>query len=252
MLGRLKVIFRTSIAAALLLIPAEAKTIDNLTIVKNLQKKQVAENLSPKQAAKQMLETIDQLYINMPPGSMSKEIQADLWFLKGQSYTTLLEYEKAEKAFDEVIKYDPRNLNSYSNIAYILNQQGRYAESIQLSDYILGINNSFINGYINKGYGFIGLARYEEAINNFEIARQLDVDNIIVYLGYAKCYAGLKQHKKAVEVYDLMIDYFNKSNKGESKADSPQLVLLKKLRNEQADLKIKSESLLTNHEVIKQ
>ena len=119
-------------------------------------------------------------------------------------------------------------------LAYILNQQGRYTESIKLSDFILGKNNSFINAYLNKGYSLIGLDRYKEAINNFEQARQLDSDNLTVYLGYAKAYSGLKDYNRAIEIYDSVIKYF--STKGQ---DSPQLKILQNLRKEQIELRKK-------------
>jgi tetratricopeptide (TPR) repeat protein len=159
----------------------------------------------PKLAAKEMLETIDKIYVTLSPGSLTKEIQGQLWFLKGQSYTTLHQYEEAIKAFDESIKYEPNNLYSYSNISYILNQQVKYGESIKISDWIITKNALFTNAYLNKGYSLLGLLKYQEAIDNFEKARELDRDNMTVYLGYAKGYAGLKQHDKAVEIYDGII-----------------------------------------------
>jgi tetratricopeptide (TPR) repeat protein len=218
----------------------EASDITELTT--KLQNKQQQKNLNPKLAAKQMLQTIDKLYITMPPGSMNKEIQSKLWFLKGQSYTTLLEYEEAIKSFDEAIKYDASNLNSYGNISYILNQQGKYEESIKVSDWIIGKNNCFINTYLNKGYSLLGLLRYQEAIDNFKKARELDSDNITAYLGYAKGYAGLKQHDKAIEIYDGIIKYFGKEHD-----DSPQLKVLEELKKEQIKLRNKENLLLVDN-----
>ena len=196
----------------------------------------------PKLAAKEMLETIDKIYVTLPSGSLTKEIQGQLWFLKGQSYTTLHQYEEAIKAFDESIKYEPNNLHSYSNISYILNQQLKYAESIKISDWIISKNTLFTNAYLNKGYSMLGLLKYQEAIDNFEKARKLNRENITVYLGYAKGYAGLKQHDKAIEIYDGIIKYFGKE--GES---SPQFKVLNQLRKEQINLKNKESLSLTNN-----
>ena len=195
----------------------------------------------PKLAAKEMLETIDKIYVTLPSGSLTKEIQGQLWFLKGQSYTTLHQYEEAIKAFDESIKYEPNNLQSYSNISYILNQQVKYGESIKISDWIISKNALFTNAYLNKGYSLLGLLKYQEAIDNFEKARKLNRENITVYLGYAKGYAGLKQHDKAVEIYDGIIKYFGKEGE-----NTPQLKVLNQLRKEQINLKNKESLLLTN------
>lgn len=196
----------------------------------------------PKLVAKEMLETIDKIYATLPSGSLTKKIQGQLWFLKGQSYTTLHQYEEAIKAFDESIKYEPNNLHSYSNISYILNQQVKYGESIKISDWIISKNTLFTNAYLNKGYSLLGLLKYQEAIDNFEKARELDSDNITVYLGYAKGYAGLKQHDKAVEIYDGIIKYFGKAG-----SDSPQLKILNQLREGQINLKNKKSLSLTNN-----
>ena len=53
----------------------------------------------------------------------------------------------------------------------------------------------------------LGLLRHQEAIDVFEKARQMDADNLTVYLGYAKGYAGLKRHDKAIEIYEGIIKY---------------------------------------------
>ena len=88
------------------------KTEELSSLVENLQNKNQQKNLNPKLAATQLLETIDKFYVTMPPGSITKDMQGTLWFLKGQSYTTLQQYEKAIKSFDQSIKYDPNNLSA--------------------------------------------------------------------------------------------------------------------------------------------
>ena len=221
---------------------SQAETADIIELTTTLQNKQQQKNLNPKLAAKEMLETIDKLYVTLPPGSLTKEIQGKLWFLKGQSYTTLNQYEEAIKAFDESIKYEPNNLNSYSNISYILNQQAKYGESIKISDWIISKNTLFTNAYLNKGYSLLGLLRYQEAIDNFKKARELDSDNITAYLGYAKGYAGLKQHDKAIEIYDGITKYFGKEHD-----DSPQLKVLEELKKEQIKLRNKENLLLVDN-----
>ena len=220
---------------------AQAKALDTLELATKLQKKR-QQSLNPKLAASEMLKTIEQLYINMPPSSLTKEIQGQLWFLKGQSYATLLRHESAIRAFNEAIKYEPNNLNSYGNISYILNQQGKYGESIKISNWIIGKNTFFTNAYLNKGYSLLGLLKYQEAIDAFEKARELDRDNMTVYLGYAKGYAGLKQHDKAIEIYDGIIKYIGKVDK-----NSPQLKILNHLRKEQINLKNKESSSFANN-----
>jgi tetratricopeptide (TPR) repeat protein len=214
----------------------QAKTADTLELARKLQNKQQQQSLNPKLAAREILETIEKLYINMPSWSLTKEVQGQLCFLKGQSYTSLHQYEEAIKAFDESIKYEPNNLNSYGNISYILNQQGKYGESIKISDWIISKERLFTNAYLNKGYSLLGLLKYPEAIDNFEKARELDSDNITVYLGYAKGYGGLKQHDKAIEIYDGIIKYFGKEGR-----ESPQLKLVEELRKEQIKLKNKEK-----------
>jgi tetratricopeptide (TPR) repeat protein len=246
--SRMSIKFQHKIAGTLLLVltllanHVQAKTADIAELTTKLQNKQQQKNLNPKLAAREMLETIDKIYVTLPPGSLTKEIQGQLWFLKGQSYTTLHQSEDAIKAFDESIKYEPNNLNSYSNISYILNQQAKYGESIKISDWIISKNTLFTNAYLNKGYSLLGLLKYQEAIDNFEKARELDSDNITVYLGYAKGYAGLKQHDKAIEIYDGIIKYFGKEGK-----NSPQLKVLDQLRKEQINLKNKEGLSLVNN-----
>jgi tetratricopeptide (TPR) repeat protein len=142
----------------------------------------------------------------------------------------LHEYERAVESFKQAIKYDPDNLVIHANIGYILNQQAKYHESIVISDWIISKNNSFINAYINKGYSLLGLLRYQEAIDVLEKARQLDADNITVYLGYARGYAGLGRHIKAMAIYDGIIKYIGKTG------ESPQLKMLVSLRKEQEAL----------------
>lgn len=232
----MKQIFLISIMSLLFaIVSVQAKTTDTLELVASIQNKSQQKNLNPKLAATQLLETIDKLYVTMPPGSLTKDMQGKLWFLKGQSYTTLQQYEEAIKSFDQAIKYDPNNLNSYSNISYILNQQGKYEESIKISNLLIKKNKHFINALINKGYSLLGLLQYQEAIDIFEEARQLDIDNLTVYLGYTRGYAGLKQHDKAVEIYDGIIKYFGKKGQG-----TPQLKILQAFRKEQIDLQNKA------------
>ena len=128
-------------------------------------------NISPKEAAAKMLETIDQIYAKVPPGYMSKEPQETLWFLRGQAYTTLERFDEGIKAFEEVVKINPKNLKSYGNISYIMNIQGKYRESVKVSDWIISQDYFFINAHTNKGYSLLGLGRYQEACDQFEKAR---------------------------------------------------------------------------------
>lgn len=188
-------------------------------------------NMPPKEAAAKMLETIDQIYVRVPPGYMGKEPQETLWFLKGQAYTTLEMFEEGIKAFEEVIKINPKNLNSYGNISYIMNLQGKYEQSIKLSDWVISKNYFFINAHTNKGYSLFGLGRYQEAVDQFEKARQINPDDMSVYLGYARGYGGMKEHKKAIEIYDSLIKYIRDKSE-----DSPQLKILASLRGEQQKL----------------
>ena len=88
----------------------------------------------------------------------------------------------------------------------------------------------------------LGLLKYQEAIDNFEKARKLNRENITVYLGYAKGYAGLKQHDKAIEIYDGIIKYFGKEGE-----NSPQFKVLNQLRKEQINLKNKESLSRTNN-----
>ena len=237
MINRAKIIFAMFVAALLLTaVSVQAKPAENLGDTLNLHKQNQQKSLNPKVAAKQMLETIDKLYVTMPPGSITKENQGTLWLLKGQSHTTLHQYEEAIKSFEQAVKYDASNLSSYANIGYILNQQGKYQKSLKISDWIISKNNSFINAYINKGYSLLGLLRYQEAIDVFEKARQMDADNLTVYLGYAKGYAGLKRHDKAIEIYDGIIKYIGEGQ------ESPQLKILQGLRKEQMRLMYKKQN----------
>ena len=219
---------------------AKTRKIDNQELATSIEKelkeisgdKKDNKNVPPKEAAAKLLETINQIYVRVPPGYMSKESQETLWLLKGQAYTTLEMFDLGIEAFNEAIKFNPKNLNSYGNISYILNLQGKYKQSIKVSDWIIRKDGFFINTYTNKGYSLLGLGKYQEAIDQFEKARQLDSDNMSVYLGYARGYAGINEYDKAIGIYELLIKYIK-----EKSQNSPQLKILEELRDEQVKRK---------------
>jgi len=153
----------------------------------------------------ELLRTIDDLRVAVPSSAISNKSAADLWFMKGVSYTALNKYDMAIKSFDNSIKLDPENLEACNNKAHVLNQQYKYTEAIEVSDIVIKKDKSSTNAYINKGFGLLGLKEYNLAVDEFDKARKLDKDNINPYVGLAKTYSGLKKHKKAIEIYDDLI-----------------------------------------------
>jgi tetratricopeptide (TPR) repeat protein len=154
----------------------------------------------------------------LPPGSAKLVAEA-------QSYFSARQYDKAEAAYTEVVRQDPKNVAALTDLAVTQIQAGHLESAEVTVKQALALAAE--NPYSLYALGLLRLsqARYDEAVDALSRAAKLDPQNPEVqnYLGLALSEKGLRGPaesalRKAIELqpnyaeahYNLAVTYLNR------------------------------------------
>ena len=84
---------------------------------------------------------------------------------KGISLYNLEKYEESIKCYDEAIKLNPKNENSWYNKGVSFNQLGKYEEAIKCYDELIKLNPKNENAWYNKGISLYNLENMKKQLN---------------------------------------------------------------------------------------
>ncbi|WP_298311889.1 tetratricopeptide repeat protein [uncultured Aquimarina sp.] len=115
---------------------------------------------------------------------------------------------------------DLKTAEQYFDIAYELEEKGKYAEAISYLDKALEKKPDFKAALLNRGADKSALKNYYGAIEDYKQILKYDSDNTIVLMNIGNNYKRLKEYKNSVKFY-------NKALKAEGaiKSDSTYVVL---------------------------
>ncbi len=91
--------------------------------------------------------------------------------LKGNDYFYKKEYQKAIEWYNKALEIDKNNFDILFNMAYSLDELGRYNEAIEWHDKALRIKPDFALTLNNKGSALNNLGKYNESIECYDKAR---------------------------------------------------------------------------------
>ncbi|MFT5004305.1 MAG: tetratricopeptide (TPR) repeat protein, partial [Flavobacteriales bacterium] len=97
-------------------------------------------------------------------------------------------YDMAEKVYSHAISLNKENLTSLSNLALLLNTQGRISEAQPIEDYIhkVRVKNPYYHALLGNEAYFS--KSYQQALQHYKKAIDLDDEQHEFFLALAKVY----------------------------------------------------------------
>ena len=110
---------------------------------------------------------------------------------------------------------DFKSARDYYDLAYELEEQGKYKEAIVYLDKAIEKKPDLKPALLNRGADKSELKDYKGAINDYELILKYDSDNTLALMNIGNNYKRLKNYKKSVEYYTMAL-----KSKGAIKSDS--------------------------------
>ncbi|MCK9399934.1 MAG: tetratricopeptide repeat protein [Bacteroidales bacterium] len=122
----------------------------------------------------------------------------EIYYWRGWSYYSNLDFKKAIFDFDEAIKINPNNPDLFNDIANTYFELQEYDNAIK--DYSKAIKLSPDNSdiYNNRANTYYELKEYKNALKDYSKAIKLSPDNSNVYRNRANTYIKLQKNQKAL------------------------------------------------------
>jgi YVTN family beta-propeller protein len=130
----------------------------------------------------------------------------DSWYNKGFALNNLGEYEKAIKCYDRVIEIDPDYFPVWNLKGNALNYLGKFQEAIKSYQQVLEKDPQNIIAFYNKGLALNNLGEYEKAINCYDRVIEIDPENIDALNAKGLAFERLGEYEEAINCYDRVIE----------------------------------------------
>ncbi|HHH53539.1 MAG TPA: tetratricopeptide repeat protein, partial [Bacteroidetes bacterium] len=96
---------------------------------------------------------------------------------------------------------DFKTAEDYYDLAYELEEQGKYKEAIVFLDKAIEKKPDLKPALLNRGADKSALNDYSGAIKDYELILKYDSDNTLALMNIGNNYKRLKDYKKSVEFY---------------------------------------------------
>src|SRR6266487_390103 len=111
-------------------------------------------------------------------------------------------YEEALAFYEEALRLDPNDTDSYIGKGDALYKLGRYEEALAFYEEALRLDPNDTDSYIGKGDTLYKLERYEEALTFYEEALRLDPNDTGSYIGKGDALDKLGRYEEALAFYE--------------------------------------------------
>lgn len=127
------------------------------------------------------------------------------WSLVNQMNTKVEDILLAREQFEYILNKEPRNPETYVNIATTYTLMGDYQSSFNYLDEAIKIDQQYRDAYILKGTNYRALGNKDLAVSSFETALQLDQEYVEGFLNVADYYVEIG-NPIALEYYQTAYD----------------------------------------------
>lgn len=134
-----------------------------------------------------------------------KKNTAEYWSRKGVDYTIKGDHKKAVEAYEQAIKIDPNNAETYHELGNVYAIfSGMYEKAIEAYKQAIRIKPDYAEAYRDFGYVYKQLNKHKEAIEAYKQAIRLRPDNVVdveAYESLGDIYSELGMYEEAIEAY---------------------------------------------------
>ena len=113
-------------------------------------------------------------------------------------------YQVAIDYYNEVLKVEPKHLDTYNNLGAVFHVLGDNKKAISYIEKVIEIDPKHVEANNNLGVVFQSLNEYQKAINCYEKAKVLKPDHTISLYNLGVALYSSKQYKKASEQFKLI------------------------------------------------
>ena len=131
-----------------------------------------------------------------------------VFMLEAEIYENIDDYDEMFDALKEVLNRNPRNEEALSKMWLAMELSGRYEEGIVLHEAITDEEPYSHLAWHNIGHAHLGLEDYENAIEAYEFAIVANEDFEYPYRDCAAVYLHQHNYKKALDLYQEVVERF--------------------------------------------
>ncbi len=133
--------------------------------------------------------------------SIGSDSMDNVYFLQGNLYDMMEDFDMSFQSFSESIRRNPRNTEALSKIWFATEYCGRYEDSVTLHQFVIDQNPYSHLAWFNLGEAYAGLEDYSKAVEALEYAFIVNEDFEMAYRSCAATCIKLGWYKKALKCY---------------------------------------------------
>lgn len=125
---------------------------------------------------------------------------------RGAAYTELQKFDLALNDYNKAIELEYRNPTPYMNRAIVYKQLKKYLEAKSDYDKAVRLSSKDSSPYYNRGLFYNEVKNYKEAIKNFNKAIQLNPNDVESYISRGSTYINIYKNREAVVDFNKAIE----------------------------------------------
>jgi tetratricopeptide (TPR) repeat protein len=135
-----------------------------------------------------------------------KNLSAEDWFEKGNSFRIFNQYEEAIMAYTRALNINPRFADAYNNRGLARADKGNYDRSIADYNSALEINPRYALAYYNRGGVWVDKGDYDSAIADFNKALEINPRFAEAYSGRGVTWAYKGDYDSAIADFNSALE----------------------------------------------
>jgi len=139
--------------------------------------------------------------------SISKGLEGETEYFKGQIDLLNKNFTTAIKHFDAAIKYNPNDGAAYNDRALCMVELGIIDKAFYYFDKGIEVEPDYATIYHNKGWLLNNIGRYTQAIECFKKALSLESNRAVTYDNLADAFFNLFDYQGALDAYKKVLRF---------------------------------------------
>jgi tetratricopeptide (TPR) repeat protein len=139
------------------------------------------------------------------PAVQQNQISATVSFNRGVEYDNNSQFDRAIRAYDEVIRLNPNYPSAFYNRALDYASQGELDRAIEDYDHAVRLDPLNPDYLVSRGVAYHGKGQYDRAIQDYDQAIRLRPDHALALVDRGIAYASRNAYDHAIRDYDQAI-----------------------------------------------
>jgi tetratricopeptide (TPR) repeat protein len=135
-----------------------------------------------------------------------KALSAADWFETGYSYQISRKYNDAVDAYNNALKLNPNDAESYCNRGYAHYKLGDHRQAIGDFEKAIRLNPRYARAYYGRGNAYYKLENFDKAIKDYDRTIELYPGYERVHNNRGNAYFYLNEYRQAIEDYSGAIE----------------------------------------------